>query len=333
MIIASPIWDQGRIPKNPILAFTIMPFRTKWSPYVYNDFIKPALIAKGLESQRADEMTGRNVLQDIWRAIYSCRLVIAEITKPNANVYYELGIAHTLGKKAILLTQKIEAVPFDLRQQRIILYSDDHPGYKKLQSELSQHITAVLAEPIDELYTLRSIYGGFHVRNAKETLILRGEQFESADIIDDMEIIGTRENVPLLNKVVEHVGILTNFTCNHRCIRSTEYADVFRMAALFDEPYIQIGTNERVTFGFSLENGFKGDHNRWDYDIAVDTFKLTFELRVPISFSARVRITKYVKPIDHDLRVINPELKDNQKIYRAEVNEPEAGEVYAIVWY
>ena len=59
MIVASPIWDHGRVQKDPRLAFAIMPFRPKWSSYVYNDFIKPAALAAGLIPQRADEMTER----------------------------------------------------------------------------------------------------------------------------------------------------------------------------------------------------------------------------------------------------------------------------------
>jgi len=333
MIVATPIWDQGQVQKDPRLAFIIMPFRSKWSNYIYNELLKPIISEKGLTAQRADEMMGRNVLQDIWKAIYAARLVIAEITEHNANVYYELGIAHTLGKKAVLLTQNIDAVPFDLRQQRIIVYTDDLPGYRKLQAELPQHLAAILAEPVDEIHHIRSTLGGYLVEHARLRLKLRGDRLESADVVDEMKIIGTRENVVLANKVIDHVGVVSGMTCNHTFVRSTQYPDIVRIAALFDEPYVQIGTHQRITFRYGIERAFEGDNCRWNYDIAVDTTRLDFELVAPLSFQARVRLAQHVKPIDHDLQILNPTIEDDCKLYRASVAAPEVGAVYALVWY
>lgn len=332
MIVASPIWDHGRLDRNPRLAFAIMPFRPKWSIYVYNEFIKPVVAAAGLEAKRADEMTGRNVLQDIWKAIYTSRLVIAEISELNANVYYELGIAHTLGKKAILLTQNIDVVPFDLRQQRVIVYTDDFPGYKKLQVELAEHLAAVLAEPIDELYYLRSILGGYIVERAKVSIRLAGSAYHDAHVVDTMSIVGVRPNVVLLNKIIEHVGDVSNMQCNHRFVRSTEYADVVRVAVMFDEPYIQTGTGTDVNLSFDIARAFAGDDRRWEYDIAVEANRLEFELIVPVGFKGRVRVAEYLKPTDHDLTILVPERTDDVLIYRGAVDTPEVGHVYALVW-
>jgi len=332
MIVASPIWDHGRLERNPRLAFVIMPFRPKWSTYLYNELLKPAIAAAGLAPQRADEMMGRNVLQDIWRAIYGSRLVIAEITEQNANVYYELGIAHTLGKNTILLTQNIDSVPFDLRQQRLISYTDDLPGYRKLQAELPGHIDAILAEPIDELYHLRSSIGGYIVERAFIQLALKGTNLESADIVDEMSIIGTRENVVLVNKAIEHSGVVTGMTCNHRFARSTAYADMVRQLALFEPPYIQIGTRARVEFRYTVEGGFAPGHRRWDYDIAVDTNRLEFELKAPLTFAARVRLTQHVKPTDNTIQVLTPVTEGDFKVFRGTIGAPDNGGIYALVW-
>jgi hypothetical protein len=73
-----------------------MPFREKWSDYIYREYIKPVVESQGISVKRSDEMFGRNVLEDIWGAIYSCRIIVADISAPNENVFYELGIAHTL---------------------------------------------------------------------------------------------------------------------------------------------------------------------------------------------------------------------------------------------
>jgi hypothetical protein len=309
-----------------------MPFRPKWSDYIYNEFVKPASAKAGLVCQRADEMMGRNVLDDIWRAIYGCRLVIAEITEQNANVYYELGIAHTLGKNTILLTQNISTVPFDLRQQRIVEYTDDHPGYLKLQSELPRHIAAILSEPIDDLYHLRSSIGGFIVDRVFMAISLHDTQIDSGDLIDEMSIIGTRENVVLINKAIEHAGVVTGMICNHRFARSNTYSDLVRQVVLFEPPYVQIGTRERVEFRYTVEGGFVGDNRRWDYDIAVETNRIDFELKTPISFSERVRITQFVKPVDNTIQVLTYVIEGGFKIFRGTIGKPETGAVYSLVW-
>jgi hypothetical protein len=332
MIVAAPIWDHGKLEKNPRLAFVIMPFRPKWSGYVYNELLKPIVVAAGLLCQRADEMMGRNVLDDIWRAIYGCRLVIAEITEYNANVYYELGIAHTLGKNTILLTQNVDVVPFDLRQQRLVEYTDDLPGYRKLQNELPRHISAILSEPVDELYHLRSSIGGYIVDRAFMRISLRDSQFESGDLVDEMNIIGTRENIVLINKAIEHAGVVTGMTCNHRFARSTSYADLVRQVVLFEPPYVQIGTRERVELRYTIERGFIGDHCRWNYDITVETSRIDFELRAPMSFTERVRLTEYVKPVDNTIQVLTPVVEEGFKVFRGTVGTPQIGAVYALVW-
>lgn len=136
MIIADPIWKTLPLRPEPRLCFVIMPFREKWSDYIYREYIKPSVESQGITVKRSDEMFGRNVLEDIWSAIYSSRMIVADISAPNENVFYELGVAHTLGKKTIILTQNIDRLPFDLRTQRIVVYSDDHPGYRRLKDEL-----------------------------------------------------------------------------------------------------------------------------------------------------------------------------------------------------
>jgi len=49
---------------------------------------------------------------------------------------YELGIAHTLGKPVLLLSQAKKDVPFDLGHLRFIIYSDDEAGLQNLQFEI-----------------------------------------------------------------------------------------------------------------------------------------------------------------------------------------------------
>jgi Protein of unknown function (DUF4231)/SMODS and SLOG-associating 2TM effector domain 1 len=120
--------------------FMIMPFAEPFQP-IYKDNI--VLVASKLRMtiKRGDDFFSEHAIMDeVWAGIYHSRMVITECTGRNANVYYELGIAHTLGKPAIMITQDIEDTPFDLRHLRIIVYQNTPEGLKTLCDELEEAI-------------------------------------------------------------------------------------------------------------------------------------------------------------------------------------------------
>ncbi len=82
----------------------------------YKRVIQPAVEATGLECVRGDEIYSKpKITDDIWKSLRAARVVIAELTGRNSNVFYELGLAHAIGKPAIILTRNEEDVPFDLK--------------------------------------------------------------------------------------------------------------------------------------------------------------------------------------------------------------------------
>ncbi len=105
------------------LAFVLMPFSTEFDD-VYDHIIKGPLEKVGFTVRRADNTLGsRNIMHDVVEGILSARLIVADLTGANPNVYYELGIAHGFKKNVLLLTQDVDEIPFDLRAYRIISYS------------------------------------------------------------------------------------------------------------------------------------------------------------------------------------------------------------------
>lgn len=114
--------------------FMIMPFDNRFKP-VYDDCIIPTVRSMGLSIKRGDNFFNvHSIMDDVWSATFHAKAVIADLTDKNTNVFYELGIAHTLGKKFIMLTQREEDVPFDLRNFRFIKYDPD--DYPRLQADL-----------------------------------------------------------------------------------------------------------------------------------------------------------------------------------------------------
>jgi hypothetical protein len=69
--------------------------------------------------------------------------VIADCSGKNANVFYEAGIAHAIGKDVILIAQRIDDVPFDLRHLSILTYHPNDQGLRDLAASLRDRILAV----------------------------------------------------------------------------------------------------------------------------------------------------------------------------------------------
>jgi Domain of unknown function (DUF4062) len=132
--------------------FMIMPFAQEFSG-LYHDVIAPLVKELKLTIVRGDEFTSSRgiIMEEVWSALNQCRFVIVDITGGNDNVFYELGIAHTLNKSAILITQatRPEDVPFDVRHLRYIQYTNTADGLAKLRADLQTSITRLIAD-LDE---------------------------------------------------------------------------------------------------------------------------------------------------------------------------------------
>lgn len=119
-------------------AFIIMPFSEAFVD-IYNYLILEALESVGYDVKRADDIKSQNnILGDIIEGIISSDLIVADLTDSNPNVYYELGIAHAMGKRVILLTQSIEELPFDLRSYRVVAYDSHFSKMNQAKKELYQ---------------------------------------------------------------------------------------------------------------------------------------------------------------------------------------------------
>lgn len=117
-------------------AFVIMPFSQEFDD-VYTYLIAYSLKRAGFEVLRADSIESQsNILRDIICGILESDLIVADLTEANPNVYYELGLAHALEKKTILLCQELNDIPFDLRSYRILTYSTYMAAFEESKSKL-----------------------------------------------------------------------------------------------------------------------------------------------------------------------------------------------------
>ena len=78
--------------------FVLMPFASEFDD-VYKLAIRPAADAAGAYCERIDEQIfADNILARLYNQIAKADLLVADMTGRNANVFYEVGYAHALGK-------------------------------------------------------------------------------------------------------------------------------------------------------------------------------------------------------------------------------------------
>ncbi len=128
--------------------FVISPFGG-WHDRYYEDIYEVAVVKAKLEAKRADDLyRPSTIINDIWSYIRSSRVMLADLTGKNPNVFYELGLAHAAGKPVVLLTQNMDDVPFDLRALRVIDYDVEDPQWSvTLQEKIQKALEEVMASP------------------------------------------------------------------------------------------------------------------------------------------------------------------------------------------
>ncbi|MEO6719347.1 MAG: TRAFs-binding domain-containing protein [Ferruginibacter sp.] len=114
------------------LCFVLMPFGTKKDASekeinfdtVYQTFIKPAIIAAGLEPIRADEeQAGGFIHKPMYERLMFCDFAVADLSFANANVFYELGIRHALKPyTTVSIFETNTKLPFDTAPLRTFPY-------------------------------------------------------------------------------------------------------------------------------------------------------------------------------------------------------------------
>ena len=116
---------------------------------------EPAIRKAGLTPVRADAeifATGK-IMDQIWDGINAAKVLVAEMTTRNPNVFYELGLAHALNKPVVLVSRNEEDVPFDLQHIRVIYYDVNDPFWgQKLLDKVAENIISAIKNPEEALF-------------------------------------------------------------------------------------------------------------------------------------------------------------------------------------
>lgn len=146
-------WGKGAVDfagtsvrSRPGELFVVMEFSEPYKQ-LYEEVIRPVASKFDLQAYHAGEVFGPGmILQDIARGIIDAKVVFAEITPANQNVFYALGYSHALGKPTILLAQGERQLPFDISGYRVLFYDNTIGGKKQIEEGLSKHLEAILGK-------------------------------------------------------------------------------------------------------------------------------------------------------------------------------------------
>jgi tetratricopeptide (TPR) repeat protein/predicted phosphodiesterase len=118
--------------------FVVMPFGEKLFlgaagarrmdfDHVYRELIRPSVESIGWTAARIDEESVPGVITDQYlRRLFESAVVIADVTMPNGNVFYELGIRHAISTGlTVMIAVEGTALPFDIAHQRVLFYRID----------------------------------------------------------------------------------------------------------------------------------------------------------------------------------------------------------------
>ncbi|HEX8098721.1 MAG TPA: hypothetical protein VF660_00790 [Actinomycetota bacterium] len=176
------------------ICFVIMPFGG-WLDDYYETIYAPAIEAVELEPHRADDLyRPSTIVNDIWSYTQRAKLLLADLTGKNPNVFYELGLAHALGKPAILVAESMDDIPFDLRALRIIVYDKNDPRWgERLQEKVQTSITEVLKAPQEAV-----LPAFLHVRPAAAA---------PSVTLREKDIIEIKQELDLLRREIRRVPV------------------------------------------------------------------------------------------------------------------------------
>lgn len=132
--------------------FVIMPFSgtekctTKEWTDIYTDLFVPTFNELGYECNRISPETG-SLIKSILNELRNSPIVLADLTDKNPNVFYELGVRHSLSKRTILVSQDFNDIPSDLKGYWSIIYETSLTGITHFKKEMRKIISKIKKNP------------------------------------------------------------------------------------------------------------------------------------------------------------------------------------------
>lgn len=151
----NPIFKARDLSIDENMIFCALPF-TDMRLEIFDEVIKPEIEKKfGMNTIRSGNIfqPNLNIMESIWTYINQAKAVIIDLSDKNPNVFYELGICHTIGKPVIAICDKESlandyggSLPFDIGVINTIFYKNQGNGMEELKKALNANIRSVIEQ-------------------------------------------------------------------------------------------------------------------------------------------------------------------------------------------
>jgi hypothetical protein len=149
-IVAPKFFGIPELPIVPDLVAVMMPRQKDFSRVF--EAIELACSSACFHCRRGDDLWEDSAaMQDVFNLVFHSGIVVADFTGKSPNVMYEIGMAHTLGKHVVPISQSLDDVPFDLIQHRVLRYSADPDGLLLLQSRLDETLRQIMPPVMEDI--------------------------------------------------------------------------------------------------------------------------------------------------------------------------------------
>lgn len=270
--------------RNKKKCYVIMPFsktksctKEEWTE-IFEHVFKPAVGESGLSYECVRSRAKReNIIKGIVNDLNTAQAVIADLTDRNPNVFYELGVRHTLKNRTILIAQHEEDIPFDLKPYPTMIYNHRSPaGVNEFKREIKGKLEDIEANPeradnpVADFLIERNIdlLSSEKKANLKKLGALLSELSYNMDLVD--AILNTIKESKELRKKEKGKFKVSNLRFANACLElllSTQY--IILGSEMFEEAralnFRLTTTNSRLelwreaSFVKSVEKGLKED--------------------------------------------------------------------------
>ncbi len=247
---------------------------------VYEDIIKPAIIAAGMEVEqaRADEVKNSNLIHlDILRKVIESDIAICDMSSRNPNVFYELGMRQAFDKPTVLIRDEDTMVPFDINGLRYVEYKKGmrHRHVVKAVEDLTSMLKATY-EKKDDKSEVNSLIRLMDLTAAKVQHVELTEDEKSSKLIEI--------KLASLTDMVEQLGRKIDFGVDR--------------SKTLDWPELLTGTQQadiEVQFSTRLSEG-----EMTLFVSSLDTHSNLFSVKRPIRFTSNTSGSRTILTVRYD---------------------------------
>lgn len=180
---------------------------------VHDGIVAPVAKKFGMSVHRADrDPTPGQVTTQIVRALVEARIVVADLTGRNPNVYYELGVAHAFQQPVAVLVDKVSSLSFDTQNEKVVEIGDSGTVGVNQAREASVRLEEVFEVVLADDYAVENLLTSVAVARSLDAL--------APDNPVASEVAAMREQLDEVHKYMRRAAAAARRTANYEVLKA-----------------------------------------------------------------------------------------------------------------